>query len=61
MEFLKKIFRGGSATSKGDFSAFFNHASRQQKIDLLNIVVKEANEDQRRLMKEVGKTPQEVG
>lgn len=48
---ISKIFRKKN-DSKSDFSAFFTHASEGQKLKLLEKVVREANEDQRRLMQE---------
>ena len=57
MEILKKIFRGMTNKPQKNFSAFFNYASKKEKTSLLEEVVKKANEDQRRLMREASKLP----
>jgi hypothetical protein len=53
MTFLKKVFRGHGKSSEKDFSAFFVSASTKEKADLMKQVVREANQDQKRLMDEV--------
>jgi hypothetical protein len=55
-KFFRKIFGSYEEETKKDFSTFFTTASEREKSDLLRKVVREANEDQKRLMDEVGKT-----
>lgn len=52
MKILERIFRSRKKEPEKDFSVFFNSATQAEKINLLEKVVREANEDQRRLMEE---------
>ncbi|MBI2047638.1 MAG: hypothetical protein HYT27_00715 [Parcubacteria group bacterium] len=56
MKFLVRLF-GQKDLPEKDFSAFFNVAPKKEKLKLLERVVKEANEDQRRFMEEMKKIP----
>ncbi len=51
MALFKKLFGNGDKP-KRDFSDFFTKTSAPEKADLLQRVVREANEDQKRLMDE---------
>ena len=55
MEILKKLFGNKANNPQRDFSTFFNQASKEEKTNLLQEVVRKANEDQRRLMREAKK------
>ena len=59
MTFLKKICGISEKPSEKDFSAFFTQASDKDKSKLLKQVVREANQDQKRLMEEVDKILQD--
>jgi hypothetical protein len=54
MMFIKKMF-GANKAPERDFSSFFNNASEKDKMDLLGRVVREANNDQKKLMQDAGR------
>jgi hypothetical protein len=56
IDFLKRIFGFYSATkAKNDFSAFFYDATEAEQREVLMRVIKQANEDQRKIIDQYDK------
>jgi hypothetical protein len=57
MKFLKSLFgtKAPVKRERNDFSDFFNNATKEEKEELINEVLKEAIEEQRKVMAEYEK------